>query len=226
MYMQIYYLPANEILHHKKSDLHHHKLHLYIFCLYIYNYILYIQVHNMYMYKKWKTKNIKNTALFNIFHPLYNCYHLPLLENDSHPHHKHTMVQSTGYYYIGYQICIWKIHFTSQQAIISKKDPLVTFTQGDTILYCNFNFLYTEQYISKQCTSQQAFIVKTESSLWKKDKGQRTKDKLQITEAPQYNKCWNLEFLQDNIKALAGGCLEIFRPNPVQFFQKTIIKRH
>ena len=25
----------------------------------------------------------------NIFHPLYTCYHLPLLENDSHPHHKH-----------------------------------------------------------------------------------------------------------------------------------------
>ena len=37
-----------------------------------------------------KNQNIKNTALFNIFHPLYICYHLPLLENDSHPHHKHT----------------------------------------------------------------------------------------------------------------------------------------
>ena len=37
-----------------------------------------------------KTKNLKNTVLFNIFHPLYNCYHLPVLENDYHPHHKHT----------------------------------------------------------------------------------------------------------------------------------------
>jgi hypothetical protein len=46
--------------------------------------------------------------------------------------------------------------------------------QGDTILYCKSNFLYTEQYISKQCTSQQAFIVKTESSLWTKDKLQWT----------------------------------------------------
>ena len=26
-----------------------------------------------------------------------------------------------------------------------------------------------------------------------------TKDKGQITDGPQYNKCWNLEFLQDNI---------------------------
>ena len=40
-----------------------------------------------------------------------------------------------------------------------------------------------------------------------------TLDKLHITnykwtKAPQYNKCWNLEFLQDNSKALAGRCLE------------------
>ena len=45
------------------------------------------------------------------------------------------------------------------------------------------------------------------------DKGQRTNYKGQITnykwtKAPQYNKCWNLEFLQDNSKALAGRCLE------------------
>ena len=80
--------------------------------------------------------------------------------------------------------------------------------QEGIVLYCKSNLLYTEQYISKQCTSQQAFIVKTESALWTHYKGQITNYKGQITEAPQYNKCWNLEFLQDNIKALAGGCLE------------------
>ena len=30
----------------------------------------------------------------------------------------------------------------------------------------------------------------------------------QITDGPHYNKCWNLEYLQDNSKALAGRCLE------------------
>ena len=40
------------------------------------------------------------------------------------------------------------------------------------------------------------------------DRGQVTGYRLQITEAPSYNKCRNLEILQDNIKALAGGCLE------------------
>ena len=30
--------------------------------------------------------------------------------------------------------------------------------------------------------------------------GQRTNYNGQITDGPQYNKCWNLEFLQDNIK--------------------------
>ena len=30
----------------------------------------------------------------------------------------------------------------------------------------------------------------------------------QWTKAPRYNKCWSLEILQDNSKALAGRCLE------------------
>ena len=33
-----------------------------------------------------------------------------------------------------------------------------------------------------------------------------------MTKAPSYNKCRNLEILQDNIKALAGGSLENFAP--------------
>ena len=42
--------------------------------------------------KKWQliVASLQLSTLFNIFHPLYNGYHLPLLENDSHPHHKHT----------------------------------------------------------------------------------------------------------------------------------------
>ena len=38
--------------------------------------------------------------------------------------------------------------------------------------------------------------------------GHITHYKGQITDGPQYNKCWNLEFLQDNSKALPGRCLE------------------
>ena len=51
------------------------------------------------------------------------------------------------------------------------------YTGSPTILYCKSNFLYTLQYISKQCTSQQAFIVKTESSLWTHYTLHITKDK-------------------------------------------------
>ena len=58
-------------------------------------------------------------------------------------------------------------------------------------------------------------------------RGQVTGYRLQITEAPSYNKSSNLEILQDNIKALAGGSLENFAPpHPVQLPQKTIFKRH
>ena len=94
----------------------------------------------------------------------------------------------------------------NKQSFQNKIHLLHKHTGGPTILYCKSIFVYTEQYKSKQCTSQQAFIVKTESSLWTKDKLQRTNYKW--TKAPQYNKCWNLEFLQDNSKALAGRCLE------------------
>ena len=91
-----------------------------------------------------------------------------------------------------------------------KRSTCHIYTGIPTILYRKSNFLYTEQYISKQCTSQQAFIVKRVLTLDKlqitKDKGQRTN--YEWTKAPQYNKCWNLEFLQDNSRALAGRCLE------------------
>ena len=44
----------------------------------------------------------------------------------------------------------------------------------------------------------------------------------QWTKAPRYNKCWSLEILQDNSKALAGGCLEEWAMIlPISQYKKT-----
>ena len=77
-------------------------------------------------------------------------------------------------------------------------------------------------------------LAVTRGTAWDKDRlqftgyrGQVTGYRLQITEVPSYNKCRNLEILQDNIKALAGGCLEEFPPRPpCTVSSKTIFKRH
>ena len=86
-----------------------------------------------------------------------------------------------GYYkhnFLNIKIVYEKYIYIAISNHLKKRFTCHIYTGGPTILYCKSNFLYTEQYISKQCTSQQAFIVKRVLTLDKlqitKDKGQRT----------------------------------------------------
>ena len=126
---------------------------------YIYTFSIYTSTCTCIKNKKWKTKNIKNTALFNIFHPLYTCCQLPLLENDSHPHHKHTEATICIIFKFAYEKYILhrnKQSFQKKIDIVTPdKSPLSTISVGilkffktiklitwvaNCVTYCNIDY--------------------------------------------------------------------------------------
>ena len=100
--------------------------YIYTFSIYMYK----IQVSTCTCIKNEKPKTF-------IFHPLYNCYHLPLLENDSH---QDTSQRYRGYYmhnFFSIKFAYEKyILHRNKQSFQNKIHLLHKHTGGPTILYC------------------------------------------------------------------------------------------
>ena len=123
---------------------------------------------------------------------------------------------------------------TPQQAIISKQDSLVTlltqtyrayqmhnffsikFAYEKYILHRNKQSFQNKIHLGQNHTGPTICIIFSLSNLHMKNTfytatGNHFKKRFTWDtgkQPPHYNKCWNLEILQDNSKALAGRCLE------------------